>query len=68
VDAQTAIGCFREALRIAAASPEAVAQVSSAPEAARKLASLLRDRGMAAQAVSLEEQASAMERGGRAEA
>jgi len=68
VDGQTAINCFREALRIAAASPEAVAQVSSAPEAARKLASLLREKGMAAQAASLEEQAAAMERGGRAEA
>lgn len=60
---EQAITCFREAIRVAGgASPEAV-QLSSASEAARKLAAIYRDRGMLAQAQSLFAQADAMERG-----
>lgn len=54
---------FKEAIRIASGADPALAQVSSAPEAARALAALCRQHQLAAQADSLEAQARAMEQG-----
>ncbi|KYG09062.1 hypothetical protein BE21_19915 [Sorangium cellulosum] len=58
-----AIASFKEAIRIAGQSANDVVKLSSAAEAARKLASVCRARGLGAQAASLEEQAGQMERG-----
>ncbi|WP_224240705.1 tetratricopeptide repeat protein [Hyalangium gracile] len=58
-----AVSCFKEAIGIAQGSDPQVVQLSSAPEAARRLATVCHDRGLAAQAASLFEQADQMERG-----
>ncbi len=58
-----AVSCFKEAIGIAQGSDPQVVKLSSAAEAARKLATVCRDRGLAAQAASLFEQADQMERG-----
>ncbi|KYF75452.1 hypothetical protein BE11_26210 [Sorangium cellulosum] len=58
-----AIDCLKEAVRMAADSEPAVAQLSSGPEAARRLAALCRARGWPTQAASLDEQADRFERG-----
>ncbi|MFY1831922.1 hypothetical protein ACN47A_38760, partial [Myxococcus fulvus] len=58
-----AVSCFKQAITLAQGSEPQQAQLSSAPEAARQLASLCRLRGLEAQAVSLFEQADQMERG-----
>ncbi|TKC93340.1 hypothetical protein [Polyangium fumosum] len=57
-----AISCFSEAIRVAVGSEKEMVKVSSAPEAARRLAALCRERGLIAQAESLYTQADAMER------
>jgi len=57
------VSCLREAIRVALdAEPDAV-KVSSAPEAARRLAALCRQRGLLAQSASLYDQADLMEQG-----
>lgn len=58
-----AIECLREAIRVAEGSPPDTVRISSAAEAARKLASLCAARGMPAQAESLHAQADAMDAG-----
>lgn len=58
-----AVSCFQEAIRVAEGAEAATVQLSSAAEAARKLAAVCRDRGLIVQASSLFEQADAMERG-----
>ncbi|WP_338865645.1 tetratricopeptide repeat protein [Myxococcus stipitatus] len=58
-----AVSCFNQAIGIAQGSEPRQVQLSSAPEAARKLATLCRERGLAAQAASLFNQADQMERG-----
>lgn len=58
-----AVSCFKEAIGIAQGSEPQMVKLSSAPEATRRLANLCRDRGLAAQAASLFEQADQMERG-----
>lgn len=60
---QQAISYFAEALRVAKDSERATVSLSSASEAARRLAELYRERGLSAQAESLYAQADAMERG-----
>ncbi|WP_437478990.1 hypothetical protein WME75_31790 [Sorangium sp. So ce1014] len=60
---EQAIDCLKEAVRVAADSEPDVAQLSSGPEAARRLAALCRARGWRVQAASLEEQADRLERG-----
>ncbi|WP_437764914.1 hypothetical protein WMF27_32765 [Sorangium sp. So ce281] len=60
---QQAIACFSEAIRVAEGSEREVVKISSAPEAARRLAALCRERGLVAQAESLYTQADAMEQG-----
>lgn len=59
---QQAISCFSEAIRIAMGSEKDMVKLSSAPEAARRLAALCQERGLLAQAESLHQQADAMER------
>ncbi|WP_224364526.1 hypothetical protein [Hyalangium versicolor] len=60
---QQAVAAFREAIRVAEGTERSAVENSSAPEAARKLASLCVERGLRSQADSLFEQADAMERG-----
>ncbi|MEJ8826776.1 hypothetical protein WKW80_33015 [Variovorax humicola] len=55
--------CFREAIRIAEGTEVAVAQASSAAEAARALAKRYADKGFEAHAESLFQQAYAIEQG-----
>lgn len=60
---QQAVAAFQEAIRVAEGAERTVVENSSAPEAARKLASLCAKRGLGSQADSLFAQADAMERG-----
>lgn len=57
------VTCFQEALRIASGSDPNAAKNSSAPDLARQLAALYRERGFHAQADSLYAQADQIERG-----
>ncbi|MFO7562939.1 MAG: hypothetical protein R6X02_09885 [Enhygromyxa sp.] len=62
-DDQTGANAFNQALRVAAASSAELVAASSASEAARSLAAVYERHGMRAQAISLYEQADAMEQG-----
>jgi tetratricopeptide (TPR) repeat protein len=60
---QSAVECWKRALDLAEPLEPKVAQITSAAEIARALASLCRKRGLAAQAASLERQAIGIEQG-----
>lgn len=60
---QSAASALQRALLLASEAPPADVKGSSAPEAARQLATIYERRGMGAQAASLHVQADAMERG-----
>jgi tetratricopeptide (TPR) repeat protein len=63
LDYEAAHQCFLHSIRVAEGAPAKIQQTSSAPEAARRLASLFAERSMHAHAQALYDQADRIERG-----